>query len=74
MCLTISSLGVEFRHCIYVLGIALADFLIYIEETISYSDELTIPVFQFKDLTELYKKQMILHAVVTKDTKYVHAT
>ena len=68
------SLDVEFRRCIYVLGIALADVITYIEETISYSEELIIPVFQFKDLTELYKKQMILHGVATKDTKYIHST
>ena len=73
MCLTILSLGVEFRRCIYVIGIALADVIIYIEETISYSDELTIHVFQFKDLAELYKKPMILYGVATKDTKYIHA-
>ena len=46
----------------------------YIEDIIIYSDELTIPVFQLKDLTELYKKQMTLHGTATKDTKYLHAT
>ena len=66
--------NVGFRHCIYVLRIALADVIAYIEDTISYNDELTIPVFQLKHLTELYKKQMISHGTATKDTKYVYAT
>ena len=66
--------NVGFRHCIDVLGIVLADVIAYIEDTISYNDELTIPVFQLKYLTELYKKQMISHGAATKDTKYVYAT
>ena len=66
--------NVGFRHCIYVLRIALADVIAYIEDTISYNDELTIPVFQLKHLTELYKKQKISHGAATKDTKYVYAT
>ena len=48
--------------------------LLILRDTITYSDELTIPVFQLKDLTDLYKKQMILHGAATKDTKYFHAT
>ena len=66
--------NVGFRRCIYVLGIALANVITFIEDTISYSDELTFPVFQLKDLTELHKKQMILHGAATKDTKNVHTT
>ena len=66
--------NVGFRRCIYVLGTALADVITFIEDTISYSDELTISLFQLKDLTELHKKQMILHGAATKDTKNVHTT
>ena len=50
--------NVGFTRCIYVLAIVLADVITYIEGTISYSDELTIPVFKVTDLTELYKKTM----------------
>ena len=35
---------------------------------------MVIPLFQLKYLVELYKKQLILHRAVTKDTKYVYAT
>ena len=62
--------NVGFRCFIYVLRMALTDVITYIEDTITYSDELTIPVFQLKDLTELYKKQIILYGAATKDTKY----
>ena len=48
--------------------------LLLVEDTITYSDELTISVFQLKGLTELYQKQMILRGAATKDTKYVYAT
>ena len=34
---------------------------------------MAIPLFQLKYLAELYKKQLILHRAVTKDTKYVYA-
>ena len=64
----------EFSPFIYVLVIAQADVITEIEDTITYSDKLTIPVFQLKDLSDLYKKQIILHGAATKDTKYVHAT
>ena len=60
----------EFSPFIYVLVIAQADVITEIEDT----DKLTIPVFQLKDLSDLYKKQIILHGAATKDTKYVHAT
>ena len=66
--------NVGFRRCIYLLGIAIADVITCAEDTITYSEKLTIPVFELKDLTELYKKQMILHGAATKDRKYVHAT
>ena len=33
--------NVGFRRCTYVLGIALADVISYIEDNITYSDELT---------------------------------
>ena len=63
-------LGVVF----FLIGLALADVITCAEDTITYSEELTIPVFELKDLAELYKKQMILHGAATKDRKYVHAT
>ena len=63
--------NVGFRCFIYVLRIALADVITYIEDTITYSDELTIPEFRLKDLTELYKKEIILYGAATRDTKYV---
>ena len=37
--------NVGFRCFIYVLRMALTDVITYIEDTITYSDELTIPVF-----------------------------
>ena len=61
---------VGFMRCIYVLAAALADVITYIEGTITSSDELTIPVFQLKDVTDLHKKQVILQRAATKDTTY----
>ena len=56
VCVCVCVFKCRFSHCIYVLGIALADVATCIEDAISYPDELTIPVFQLRDLTELYKK------------------
>ena len=64
--------NVGFSRCSYVLRIALADVLIL--EILLISEKLPIPVFQLENLTDLYKKQMILHGAATKDTKYVHTT
>ena len=58
--------NVGFSRCIYVIGIALADVITYIEDTLTYSDELTISVFQLKDLTEVCKKQMVLPGAASK--------
>ena len=44
--------NVEFSRCIYLLDFALEDVITYIEDTITYSDELKILVFQLKNLTD----------------------
>ena len=38
------------------------------------SDSSTIPVFRLKDLTDLYKKRIILHGASSEEPLSVHAT
>ena len=52
----------------YVTYLSFHNIQTYIEDNITYFDELTTPVFQLRRLTELYKKHMILHGAATKDT------
>ena len=61
--------NVGFSRCKYVLDIALADVIPFIDDTITHSDKLKILVFRLKDLTEL-----ILHGAATKNTKYIYTT
>lgn len=52
----------------------MADVAGFIEDYVTFSDASTVPVFRLKDLTEIYKKQVVLHGASAKETETVHAT
>ena len=52
----------------------MADVVGFIKNYITFSDASTVPAFRLKDLTDMYKKQMVLHGAPAKETETVHAT
>ena len=45
----------------------MVDVVGFIEDTITFSDTSTVPVFRLKDLTDMYKKQMVLYGTSAKE-------
>ena len=46
----------------------------FIEDTITFSDTSTVPVFRLKDLTDMYKNQMLPHGASVEETETVQVT
>lgn len=63
-----------FFSLFFLSRIAMADVDRLLEDTTKFSDASITPVFQLKDLTNMYKKQMVRRGASAEETEKAHAT
>ena len=64
----------ETRRIEQIKGIAFAEVVNFIEDTIEISSDEEVPVFKLTDLEDMYSKKMLYHGATADEADYVHVT